>query len=88
MHLYFLFGMMLIPFFHFKAIQNTFRLEEITNSIYQQLDEERKMRVAAVQTLAVAKNSNANLKKKLTAEEQARKSADSALDSAERQAES
>ena len=88
MHLYFLFGMMLIPFFHFKAIQNTFRLEEMTNSCYQQLDEERKMRVAAVQTLAVAKNSNANLKKKLTAEEQARKSADSALDSAERQAES
>ena len=88
MHLYFLFGMMLIPFFRFKAIQNTFRLEEMTNSCYQQLDEERKMRVAAVQTLAVAKNSNANLKKKLTAEEQARKSADSALDSVERQAES
>ena len=88
MHLYFLFGMMLIPFFRFKAIQNTFRLEEMTNSCYQQLDEERKMRVATVQTLAVAKNSNANLKKKLTAEEQARKSADSALDSAKRQAES
>ena len=88
MHLYFLFGMMLIPFFHFKAIQNTFRLEEMTNSCYQQLDEERKMRVAAVQTLAVAKNSNANLTKKLTTEEQARKSADSALDSVERQAES
>ena len=84
MHLNFLFGMMLIPFFRFKAIQNTFRLEEMTNYCYQQLDEERKMRVAAVQTLAVAKNSNANLKKKLTAEEQARKSADSALDSAER----
>ena len=88
MHLYFLFGMMLIPFFRFKAIQNTFRLEEMTNSCYQQLDDERKRRAVAVQTLAVAKNSNANLKKKLTAEEQARKSADSALDSAERQAES
>ena len=69
MHLYFLFGMMLIPLFHFKAIQNTFRLEEMTNSCYQQLDEERKMRAAAVQTLAVAKNSNADLKKKLTVEE-------------------
>ena len=69
MHLYFLFGMMLIPFFRFKAIQNTFRLEEMTNSCYQQLDEERKMRAAAVQTLAVAKNSNADLKKKLTVEE-------------------
>ena len=44
MHLYFLFGMMLIPFFRFKAIQNTFRLEEITNSCYQQLDKERKKR--------------------------------------------
>ena len=35
MHIYFLFGMMLIPFFRFKAIQNTFKLEEITNSCYQ-----------------------------------------------------
>ena len=46
------------------------------------------MRATAVQTLAVTENSNADLKKKLTAEEQARKSADSTLDSAERQAES
>ena len=69
MHLYFLFGMMLIPFFRFKAIQNMFRLEEMTNSCYQQLDEERKMRAAAVQTLAIAKNSNADLKKRLTVEE-------------------
>ena len=38
------------------------------------------MRVAAVQTLAVAENSNTDLKKKLTAEEQARKSVDSALE--------
>ena len=88
MHLYFLFGMMLIPFFHFKAIQNTFRLEEMTNCCYQQLDEERKRRAAAMQTLAVAENSNADLKKRLTAEEQAQKSTDSALDSAERQVES
>ena len=88
MHLYFLFGMILILFFRFKAIQNTFRLEEMTNSCYQQLDDERKRRAAAVQTLVVVENSNADLKKKLTAEEQARKSAESALDSAERQAES
>ena len=84
MHLYFLFGMMLIPFFYFKAIQNTFRLEEMTNSCYQQLDDERKRRAAAMQTLAIAENSNTNLKKNLTVEEQARKSADSALDSVER----
>ena len=60
----------------------------MTNSICQQLDDERKKRVVAVQTLAIAENSNTDLKKKLTAEEQARKSADSALEAAERQAES
>ena len=57
----------------------------MTNSLYQQLDEKRKRRTAVVQTLAVAENSNADLKKKLTAEEQARKSADSALEGAESQ---
>ena len=41
-----------------------------------------------MQTLAIAENSNAELKKKLTAEEQARKSADSALEGIERQAKS
>ena len=41
-----------------------------------------------MQTLAIAKNSNTDLKKKLTAEEKARKSADGALEGAERQAES
>ena len=60
----------------------------MTNSLSQQLDEERKRRAAVVQTLAVAETSNANLKKKLTAKEQARKSADSALEGAKRQAES
>ena len=60
----------------------------MTNFLYQQLDDERKRRVDAVQTLAVAKNSNADLKKKSTAEEQAWKSADSALEGAERQVES
>ena len=88
MHIYFLFGMMLIPFFRLKAIQNTFRLEEITNSCYQQLDEERKRRATVVQTLAIAENRNADLKKKLDVEEQAQKCADSALEGTERQAES
>ena len=60
----------------------------MTNSLSQQLNDERKRRVAAVQTLTNAENSNANLKKKLTAEEQAKKSADAALKGAERQAES
>ena len=58
------------------------------NSLYQQLDDERKRRVVAVQTLTIAKNSNTDLRKKLTAEEQARKSADVTLEGAERQAES
>ena len=60
----------------------------MTNSLYQQLNDERKRRVATVQTLAVAENSNADLKKKLTAEEQAQKSADLALEGVERQAKS
>ena len=60
----------------------------MSNSLSQQLEEERKMRVAAVQTLTIAENSNTDLKKRLTAEEQARKSADAALEGAERQAES
>ena len=59
----------------------------MTNSLYQQLDDERKRRVAVVQTLAIAENSNTNLKKKLTAEEQAQKSTYAALEGAKRQAE-
>ena len=42
----------------------------------------------ALQTLAIAENSNADLKKKIATEEQAQKSADLALEGAERQAES
>ena len=60
----------------------------MTNFLSQQLDDERKRRVVAVQTLTIAENSNVDLRKKLTAKEQARKSADAALKSAERQAES
>ena len=41
-----------------------------------------------MQTLAIAENSNINLKKKLIAKEQARKSADATLKGAEKQAES
>ena len=60
----------------------------MTNSLYQQLDEERKRRAATMQTLAIAENSNIDLKKKLTAKEQAWKSANAALEGAKRQAES
>ena len=58
------------------------------HSVSQQLDEERKRRTTAVQTLTIAENSNANLRQKLKAEEHARKSADVALKGAETQAES
>ena len=57
----------------------------MANSLYQQLEDERKRRAAAVQTLAIAENSNTDLKKKLIVEEQARKSAVSALKGAESQ---
>ena len=84
----YIFDTTLIPlflfFFCFKAIQSTFRLEEMSNSLSQQLDEERKRRATAVQTLAIVENSNTDLKKKLIVEEQARKSVDAALKGAAR----
>ena len=58
-------------------------MEEIYHSVAQQLDDERKRRVSAVQTLTIAENSNADLREKLKVEEQQRKSAE-----AETQAES
>ena len=63
-------------------------MEEMYHSVSQQLDEERKRRSTVVQTLTIAKNSNADLKQKLKAEEQARKSVETALKGAETQAES
>ena len=60
----------------------------MTNSLYQQLDEERKRRATTVQTLTIAENSNTDLKKRLTIEEQARNSADVALEGVKRQAKS
>ena len=59
-------------------------MEEMYHSISQQLDDERKLRVAAVQTLTIAENSNTDLRKKLTAEEQAKKSAEAALKGVEK----
>ena len=58
------------------------------HSISQQLDDERKRRIAIVKTLTIAENSNTDLKKMLAAEEQARKSTDVALNGAEKQVES
>ena len=92
--MFFLLDTTLILFFFFfififlKAVQSTFRLEEMFHSLSQQLDDKKKWRVAAVQTLTIAENNNADLRKKLTAEEQARKSIDAALKGAEKQAKS
>ena len=63
-------------------------MEEIYHSVAQQLDDERKRRVVAVQTLTIVENGNVDLREKLKVEEQERKSIDSALKSAETQAES
>ena len=63
-------------------------MEEMYHSVSQQLDEERKRKSTAVQTLTIAENSNADLKQKLKAEEQAKKSVEAALKGAEKQAES
>ena len=82
---FFLFDITFILFFFFfkKAVQSTFRMEEMYHSISQQLDDERKRRSDAVQTLTIAENSNTDLRKKLTTEEHARKSAEAALKGAE-----
>ena len=87
--IYFFVLLLLLFFFSFlkQAVQSTFRMEEIYHSVAQQLDDERKRRVSTVQTLTIAENSNVDLREKLKAEEQERKSADAALKSAETQAE-
>ena len=51
------------------------------------MDDERKRCVATVQSFNIADQSNTDLRKKLTEEERARRSANSALESAQRQAE-
>ena len=88
--IYFFVLLLLLLFFFFlkQVVQSTFRMEKIYHSIAQQLNDERKRRVSAVQTLTIAENSNADLREKLKAEEQERKSVDAALKSAETQAES
>ena len=87
-YIYFVF-VLLLPFFFFKqAVQSTFIVEEIYHSVAQQLDDERKRRVSAVQTLTIAENSNADLREKQKVEEQQRKSAKAALKGAETQVES
>ena len=80
--LFFLFDITLF-FFFLKAVQSTFRMEGMYHSVSQQLDDERKRMSTAMQTLAITEDSNADLRQKLKAEEQGRKSADAALKSVE-----
>ena len=70
----------------FQAIQVTFRVEEITNSCYRQLDDERTRRVATMESFNTTNQSNKDLRNKLKEEEQARRIADSALEGAQKQA--
>ena len=63
-------------------------MEEMYHSVSQQLDDERKRRSTAVQTLTITENSSVDLKQKLKVEEQAKKIAEAALKGAEMQVES
>ena len=69
-----------LPTLFFQAVQADFRVEEITNSGYRQLDDERNRRVAAIKSFNIADQSNKDLRKKLKDEEQARRSTDSTLE--------
>ncbi|XP_030958671.1 uncharacterized protein DDB_G0286299-like [Quercus lobata] len=69
------------------VIQNTFKLDEMLNCCYSQLDDERKQQALAIQTLTQSEQDLAAARKKLLAEEQARKCADSALEGFQKQAE-
>ena len=57
------------------------------NACFDQLDDERKRRATAVQTLSKSEQDLADARKKLQVEEQASKSAESALESYQKQAE-
>ena len=70
-----------------QIIQNTFKLDEMFNICSNQLDDERKKRATAVQTLSQSEQDLAEVRKKPLAEEQACKSADWALEGYQKQAE-
>ena len=73
-----------LPTLFFQAVQVAFRVEEITNSGYHQLDDERNRRMAVVEFFNIVDQSNKDLRKKLKEEEQARRSADLALEGAQK----
>ena len=59
----------------------------MANSCSRQLEDERNRRVAAVEAFNIADQSTQDLRNKLKEEEKARRSADSALKSAQKQVE-
>ena len=73
--------------FSLQIIQNTFKVDEMLNACSDQLDDERKRRTMAVQTLSKFEQGLADARKKLQVEEQAHKSAKSALEGYQKQAE-
>ena len=81
------FSLTIVLTFFLQIIQNTFKLDEMLNACSDQLDDERKRRATAVQTLSQFEQDLADARKKLQVEEQARKSAESALEGYQKQAE-
>ena len=59
----------------------------MANSCNRQLEDERNRRVAAVESFNIADQSTKDLRNKLKDEEKARRSADSALEGTQKQAE-
>ena len=70
-----------------QVVQNTFRLEEVLNSLHLQWIKERELRGEASKALANNEQNIEALKKKLGEEESARKAADLAVSSFKKQAE-
>ena len=64
-----------------------FRAEEIATNCSRQLEDERNRHVMAIEAFNIADQSTQDLRNKLKDEEKARRSADSALESAQKQAE-
>ena len=81
------FSLTIVLTFFLQIIQNTFKLDEMLNACSDQLDDERKRRTMAVQILSKFEQGLADARKKLQVKEQARKSAESALEGYQKQAE-
>ena len=64
-----------------------FRAEEMANNCSRQLENEMNRCVAAVEAFNIANQSTQDLRNKLKKEEKARRSKDSTLESAQKQAE-